>query len=237
MNLATTIDIHAGGPGSGCVGPNCGRPSKGRANEVANLSREIKELKSRLKRGSGATTKDRKRIRMVIKIFQNHIRQLGRQESRPSPSTPKINPAPVRKSVIVQQHTLANGAKYTIVTGSKAGRPMGSGNAAKNPNKVLSQAHKEKGQFQATHTDITPTGQDARVSVYDTSKQGTEGAGSTVIVNRDFGKNRVVVQEMSRGQYGHLDALLKQFKFKNFGQAAGMLNKRYGIRQALPKKG
>ncbi len=29
MNLATTIWLYAGGPGSGCAGPNCGRPSTG----------------------------------------------------------------------------------------------------------------------------------------------------------------------------------------------------------------
>src|ERR1039457_3478906 len=28
MNLATSISIYAGGPGSGCTGPNCGRPAK-----------------------------------------------------------------------------------------------------------------------------------------------------------------------------------------------------------------
>lgn len=26
MNLTSTIELHAGGPGSGCKGPNCGRP-------------------------------------------------------------------------------------------------------------------------------------------------------------------------------------------------------------------
>jgi len=29
MNLANTMSIHAGGAGSGCKGPNCGRPSTG----------------------------------------------------------------------------------------------------------------------------------------------------------------------------------------------------------------
>lgn len=28
MNLAATIEIYSGGPGSGCQGPNCGRPSE-----------------------------------------------------------------------------------------------------------------------------------------------------------------------------------------------------------------
>ncbi len=28
MNLSTTIEIYAGGPGSGCKGPNCGRPKE-----------------------------------------------------------------------------------------------------------------------------------------------------------------------------------------------------------------
>lgn len=29
MNLQSTIELFAGGPGSGCKGPNCGRPSTG----------------------------------------------------------------------------------------------------------------------------------------------------------------------------------------------------------------
>jgi hypothetical protein len=42
MNLATTIEIHAGGPGSGCAGPNCGRPVSGRQEQVATkIEREL----------------------------------------------------------------------------------------------------------------------------------------------------------------------------------------------------
>jgi hypothetical protein len=33
MNLTQAIDIYAGGPGSGCHGPHCGRPSSGKAIE------------------------------------------------------------------------------------------------------------------------------------------------------------------------------------------------------------
>lgn len=33
MNLLSLIDLQAGGPGSGCQGPNCGRPATGQAKE------------------------------------------------------------------------------------------------------------------------------------------------------------------------------------------------------------
>lgn len=36
MKLAATLELHAGGPGSGCHGANCGRPSSGGVNYVAH---------------------------------------------------------------------------------------------------------------------------------------------------------------------------------------------------------
>jgi len=234
MNLKTTINLQAGGPGSGCTGPNCGRPAhfaetRGGKNEVSSINQEIKFMKKMLKRKSGATTQQRKRYRALIKIYQAHLRGLGRQLTHQYPPV-SISPKAVRKAEIVKQYNLANGAKYTFVTATKRGRPAGSGNAAKSS---LKKAHDQKGTFSATHEDIKPLSYEGRVSVYDANKPN--GRGSTVIVNRDLDKNRVVVQEFSR-QGNTIDANLQQFKFRNFGQAAGMLNKRYGIRQKLPKK-
>jgi hypothetical protein len=37
MRLAETISVYAGGPGSGCQGPNCGRPAQ-MINDVKKLS-------------------------------------------------------------------------------------------------------------------------------------------------------------------------------------------------------
>lgn len=43
MNLATTISIHGGGPGSGCQGPNCGRKPTGK--DVKDLMNEHDSIK------------------------------------------------------------------------------------------------------------------------------------------------------------------------------------------------
>lgn len=40
MKLATTIELHAGGPGSGCKGPNCGRPEGSGKGEDARTGSE-----------------------------------------------------------------------------------------------------------------------------------------------------------------------------------------------------
>lgn len=42
MNLATTIEIYAGGPGSGCAGPNCGRKPAGEIKELLKEHDAIK---------------------------------------------------------------------------------------------------------------------------------------------------------------------------------------------------
>ena len=42
MNLALSISIYAGGPGSGCTGPNCGRPAGGRVPDVVIEAKDRK---------------------------------------------------------------------------------------------------------------------------------------------------------------------------------------------------
>ncbi len=46
MNLQATVAIFAGGPGSGCQGPSCGRPETGRAKDLSQLAikREVERL-------------------------------------------------------------------------------------------------------------------------------------------------------------------------------------------------
>lgn len=232
MNLAKTIvfQLFAGGPGSGCHGPNCGRPATGK-KDVADINKEIRQLRQKLQRGSGTSTKERARIKQVIQVYQNHLRQLG----RPAPEEPQpIQVAPAKKSQVVQKFTFGNGTTYTMVAPNKRGRPQGSGNKAKDYSKILNRQHTQKDKFSSTHEDVKPEGQNARVSVYDASKS-KEGSGTTVIVNRDLGGKRMVIQEFARGQFGHLESM-QQFKFKNLGKGAGVLNKRYGIRQKLPKR-
>jgi hypothetical protein len=76
-------------------------------------------------------------------------------------------------------------------------------------------------------------------SVYD-AKYGKgdryEGHGKTIFVHKDLENMRVVVQEVPHNEMNHSE-VMRSFKFTNFGKAAAFLNKRYGIKQALPKPG
>lgn len=42
MNLATALEIYAGGPGSGCQGPNCGRkPSASAIHKAEGIEKQV----------------------------------------------------------------------------------------------------------------------------------------------------------------------------------------------------
>jgi hypothetical protein len=159
----TLLEVLAGGPGSGCTGPNCGRP------------------------------------RGVRQQFQT-----------------------------TQGHT------YTLFRPSRKGIPRGKADYKKRVSNF-------KGQFAKTHENVPmKEGKKNGVSgVYDAAyKEGDvhAGHGVTVFVHRDFKNNRVVVMEMPHDDMNKL-AVARSFKFKNFGQASGFLNKRYAIRQKLPSAG
>ena len=178
--MQTLVDIMAGGPGSGCHGPSCGRP------------------------------------RSVTQSFKT-----------------------------------TGGATYTIFRPSRKGMPKGSHSvkdALKKPDSM-------KGQYKVATVQLDKnrwmnlediSGKDKAgnktsrlASVYD-AKYGKgdvyEGHGKTVFVHRDFANKRVVVHEIPHDGMNK-SAMAHAFKFKNFGQAAGFLNRKYGIKQKLPKIG
>jgi hypothetical protein len=176
--VQTLVDILAGGPGSGCHGPRCGRP--------------------------GGT----------------------------------------------QHFTTHSGATYTIFKPSRKGIAKGQ-HSVKD---TLKKADKLKGQYKVATVDMgrgrskqledvegreKGGGKAGRLaSVYD-AKYGRgdvyENHGTTVFVHRDFANKRVVVHEIPHDDMNK-SATMKAFKFRNFGQAAGFLNKRYGITQKLPRQ-
>jgi hypothetical protein len=171
------FQILAGGPGSGCRGDNCGRPSTGGAK---------KEFKT------------------------------------------------------------ASGATYTIFKPSKRGIPRrSSGYVRKSRFKgKFGDRDASTGKFRKTNDIAGIEGIKNRVAnVYNaqwTKADVYSNHGVTLFVHRDFAKGRVVIQEvnhesLTRGGNQHT-TVFKQYIFKNFGKAAGFLNQKYGIRQALPKR-
>jgi hypothetical protein len=61
MNLATTLTIYGGGPGSGCRGPNCGRPSIGGKEQAHVVAKVL--LKGSKYLYHGTSSKSIKRIK------------------------------------------------------------------------------------------------------------------------------------------------------------------------------
>jgi len=178
--MAPVLWINAGGPGSGCRGPHCGRP------------------------------------RSVTQSFKT-----------------------------------TGGATYTIYRPSRKGMPKGQHSVKDIEKKPDSM----KGQYKVATVQLDKNrwmnledvaGKDRMgnktgrlASVYD-AKYGRgdvyEGHGKTVFVHRDYANKRVVVHEIPHDELNK-SAVAHSFKFKNFGKAAGFLNKKYGIKQKLPKLG
>ena len=130
------------------------------------------------------------------------------------------------------------GYSYSILRPSRKNIPKAS--HAWNPRKS-----QFKGTFKKVVENVSqfsikkmrPT--DAVGSAYDAQYgQGDryEGHGLTVFVHKDMENMRVVVQEVPHDEMNH-SGVMRAFKFSNFGVAAAFLNRRYGIKQALPKPG
>lgn len=90
MNLETTIQIQAGGPGSGCVGSNCGRPKTyyhgTRSGLVGKIKKEgIKPNPDRIVGGRGfaflTTKKETAQWYAKVRVIQQRNRN-GVQEKK-----------------------------------------------------------------------------------------------------------------------------------------------------------
>lgn len=87
MRLSAAIALHAGGPGSGCRGPKCGRPSTGKKSELMHTLQKIGKLWgydhvwARLgKKGHEGDTKTpftKDELKMIKDLKQNHRCELG----------------------------------------------------------------------------------------------------------------------------------------------------------------
>lgn len=141
---------------------------------------------------------------------------------------------------VKQTFQTASGVNYTIYKPSRKGIAKGSHkwSAKKDQFKNKYQAYRAPGAAKSMTQVANLGGKKKGVSsVYDAAwGRGDvyEGHGKTIFVHRDFENMRVIVDEVPHDEMNH-SATVRRFRFKNFGQAAGFLNKRYGIRMKLPK--
>lgn len=138
---------------------------------------------------------------------------------------------------VKQSFQTHSGYSYTIMQPSRRGIKKGAQDWSKRRDQF-------KGKYQPTEANVKQFSikqgmpVDAVGSVYD-AKYGKgdryEGQGKTIFVHKDYANSRIIVHEVPHDEMNH-SALVRAFKFKNFGQAAGFLNKRYGIKEKFPKQ-
>jgi hypothetical protein len=136
----------------------------------------------------------------------------------------------------VKTYQTHEGYKYSIMRPSRRGIAKGSHSFLKTKDQL-------KGKYRGTvenveHLDLHRTGKTkGSSSVYDAAwPKGDryEAHGKTIIVHTDYAKMRLVVHEIPHDEMNH-SAVVRTFKFKDFGDAAGFLDKRYGIKQKTSK--
>lgn len=129
------------------------------------------------------------------------------------------------RRAIKQSFFHRDGYQYTVIKS-----PRARGEKIKDP---LSGKSKFHGQF--AHEYEIPTYDKAALHSWSTAQNEGE-RGQSLFVRRDYVKNNVVIQEISFDQDRDIERT-RQYKFRNFGRAAGFLNKRYGVRLKAPKVG
>lgn len=236
MDIATTISIYAGGPGSGCQGANCGRPITGKSFKM--MRRRLKQQGLKLKKNLSPwdivktfdTWKRSEKLRQQAKKTQQKQEQKakgklakaekkGKLGQKISKKEPRIDLQPVWKGNVKHQYTSAQGHQITELNSPRQ--------YEKNKGTWVLKPSPYKGQFlvdlaeQKTHNDPKE-----RNSFF--IHQEAPDKGVSVEVHRNFGKLAVNVIERKLGQYGAIESH-REVSFKNVGRAAGFLNKRYGI--------
>lgn len=263
MNVKQAIDVYAGGPGSGCHGDNCGRPSKPDSGDIVKLKKgdtlwntktgNIDKFPPGLKAvvinvlpkiGSSdqmlkvtiqpPTKKHEADAMRYVKMDDVTLHSKGLINRAPKSVT-----FPVSKNDVIMRTTVTtDGAKLTWV------KPQ---NEPEKDIQTLKAIAKEpsyfKGKFGLMDKVAGADGQTTRI--YDTTKNvpasawkkegGAAAAKSGVTVWVHRYADKVVVQEQQYQRWSTKSRGIMSFEYKNVGKAFGMLKQRYGI--SIPLKG
>jgi len=260
MNLFDTINVHAGGQGSGPTAPcpQCG-PSGGKhkleEGDFVKLKAPISVWNQ--KTGNNDTYPPGKVARIVnilpkvgdspqmisVNVHKYHDPEYMKMEDvelhKPGSKEQVEDIKPVRKGMIIAKFKTADGADVTWVRSKEEKE-----SDPKTMKQMSTDQHRLKGQF-GLITSV-PGKQDRpgynRVTkLYDTSQMPAhlqKGAGAVVYVNtysRKGAIKSVVIQEQNYTTYANKSRGLLSFSYKNAAQAVGMLKSRYGITQRLSR--
>lgn len=248
--------IHAGGPGSGCRGPNCGRPPIwGRQPTME----EAKELEKYFK--EKAFKKERKRLGLRMVTTKNPTgltpQALAKLQQKPGGKVTVKEKQELKKkgalidlkkqglvlktdvSRVVEKYVdkvKVGKRSYKVEVevvkpvGAQPAVPMGKTKGRNVPEGPPSKAHSLHGQF-AGAIKIDVKGEHRRTFVYDAQRDAS-GRGATVFVHKETigNKSRVVIQEVKRAEHGHIEET-RQYTFKSGKAGKEFLQQRYGIKK------
>ncbi len=228
ITLVGMVNLYGGGAGSGCHGPNCGRPltNKQLNNMVSTLR------KQGLLRRRGITTgqviktyqawENAKPERDRIKKEQQQAVQRARQKiaKQPKPNYQtlgNINVQPVSKGKVKIQMNVGNGTSLTIL------KPKGQ------YEKTNASWLKKESPYKNMFTRILAMDQyddnktKNSIWVYRDAKKGV-----ALQVSRKLGEKAVLVKEIDTENFDDITRT-REARFNNIGRASGFLNKRYGV--------
>lgn len=264
MNVEQTINVYAGGPGSGCHGDKCGRPRIHQIEEKDIV--KLKKADSLWNTKTGNVDKFPPGLKAVV---INVLPKVGSQDQlvkvtiQPPTKkheadamrylkmedvelhtpgvgnrTPKSATFPVQSNQVIMKTVTSDGAKLTWV------KPQ---NEPEKELQTLKDISKEasyyKGKFGLVDKVAGADGQTTRI--YDTTKNipssvlqregGSAISKAGVTVWVHRYSDKVVIQEQQYARYSQKTRGIMSFEYKNIGSAFGMLKNRYGI--SIPLKG
>lgn len=241
MRQRSTLSLYAGGPGSGCSGPNCGRPR-------TNFEEGDRAMLGKETRGFDEKTLVYRKFPMGTEVrVQKVTKNVGGQSDLVTVSSKRlsglvvpehdlvflksgkaknIDVQPVPKRYVKMEMTLRNGAKYTIIKPELEGKKRG-------PQDPSNKKSRFKGEFEKpekVYGASDRSGQNLKSWV----TEATNGdRGTTLFIHRySDAQGRptgVVIQEHPwMGEHYRFGTPI-QFEFKNAGKAMGLLKERYGV--------
>jgi hypothetical protein len=218
-----------GGAGSGCTGPNCGRPTTGWREQREALKKELQQVRLKLKIRRGQPGYVKKHNRQNLKVIREGLKVQLRYTRRDKLVPGLVRRAgkhailvqPVWKGNVKKQFVSQEGHKVTILKQPKEYEKSGTTWLGK-PSPYRGQFKKDSDDF-IQHTMDNPKERNS----FWVARQAPDSAVS-IELHRNLGELKVKVVERQLGEYNAI-AKHKEVTFNNVGVASGFLNKRYGI--------
>jgi hypothetical protein len=245
ITLSALVTLYSGGPGSGCNGPNCGRPaSQNLKRAVARMNRQhltsqqkgdIRVMKKGLTTAEVLKTyqlwKDLKDTRKEEKQKDKQQKQKVRKQLAKVPKISRRIPVgivnkkgmhtipvqPVSRGRVKTRMNIGNGTQLTIL---KPKAQYEKTNAT-----WLQKASPYKGMFTRVIAMDQFDDNKTKNSIW---MYRDANNGVMLQVSRQLGQKAVSVKEVDTKDFEFITRT-REAQFNNIGRASGFLNKRYGV--------